>query len=293
METEILPTFERLSQLFNTSSSVSSQIGKTFRQAEEEAARLFKGSGLGASPDKSQPLKQSSSSSSTAKETPPPPAPNRAEEINRQFEEFKRNRPERSPTIDYFPSGLSGLGAWLLGKKSVKITQREADLLDALQPWEKATFEGIKDEAFSQEAKYFNTPGKNNNDGPADAFRHALWSARLVQEYGADWATDYTNAHEEINGNPAAREFMDRTNNALGIRIAQENPNASPEELADKIFTAIQNGEGVYIVGANDHDGRSIERQNLIENGRLAPTNEDLSPNDNLPANAPAKDSES
>ncbi|WP_110514183.1 WXG100 family type VII secretion target [Herpetosiphon llansteffanensis] len=160
METVIFPTFDRLSQLLNTSSSVSSQIAKTFREAEEEAARLFNGSGSGVSTEKSQPSKQSSSSSSTPEEPPPPPPPNRAEEINRQFEEFKRNRPERSPTIEYFPSGLSGVIAKLLDKKPRNITQREADLIDALQPWEKATFEGIKDEAFSQEAKYFNTPGK-------------------------------------------------------------------------------------------------------------------------------------
>lgn len=287
METDIFPTFDRLSQVLNTSSSVSSQIAKTFREAEQAAARLFQGSIFGIPTNKSQSINQTSASAAPTNHSPS----TRAEDIKRQFEEFKRNRPERSPTIDYFPSGFSGIAAWIwmLGRKTVKLTQREADLIDALQPWEKASFEGIKNEAFLQEQKYFNTPGQNNADGPADAFRHALWSARLTQEYGAEWAKNYTNAHEEGEGNPTASEFMDRTNNALGIRIAQENPHASPEELAEKIFTAIKHGEGVYISGANDHPKSSIDRERLLENGTIVPTNEQLGKNDVVPDTLPQK----
>jgi hypothetical protein len=211
-----------------------------------------------------------------------------ADGINKNFAEWRKNPPARAEMVDYFPSGASGFLAWLANQKSKRMTAGEAELLDALWPADKKAFKDIHDKAFATEAEYFNTsPDQANNDGPADAFRHAYWSAMLTKEFGADWAQRYTDAHEEIPGNNPAREYMDRTNNALGIKIAQENPDASQEELAELIFKAIQDGRGVYIVGANNHPRESPEREHLINNGPLAPTNEQLGPNDNMPAGPP------
>jgi len=219
------------------------------------------------------------------------PASLTAEQINQNFAEWRKNPPARAEMVKYFPSGFSGLLAKIVGQQAVDMTAGEAEMLDALWPGEKKDFKDIADLAFDTEAEYFNTLNdpdyRPNNDGPADAFRHAYWSGLLTREFGADWAQRYTDAHEEIPGNSLAREYMDRTNNALGIKIAQENPDASEEELAQLIFTAIQDGRGVYIVGANDHKLQSAERDHLIENGPLAPTNEQLGPNDNMPAGPP------
>lgn len=81
------------------------------------------------------------------------------------------------------------------------------------------------------------------NDGHRDAFRHAFWSARLAQEYGADWARAFTTAHEGLPGNVANREAMDLYNNSVGIRIGAANRNASPEELSRLIDAALTRGE--------------------------------------------------
>ena len=89
------------------------------------------------------------------------------------------------------------------------------------------------------------------NDGHADAFRHALWSALMTQEFGENFAERYGTAHETVPGNEADREAMDLYNNEVGRRIASENPDASLDELSQLIQDAIDNGEMVII----DSDG--------------------------------------
>ena len=90
------------------------------------------------------------------------------------------------------------------------------------------------------------------NDGHTDAFRHAYWNARLTAEFGESWTRQFTTAHEGLPGNGAVREAMDLYNNEVGRRIAVEHPGASPDQLADLVKAALDNGD-LVVVGANGH----------------------------------------
>lgn len=198
--------------------------------------------------------------------------------LEERFQEFQNTRPNYDAKEVGYPRGALKWLAELIGFYREDITEKEADLLDKLlgplgldygKLWE---MNQIHDEAFKIEAKYYGED--SNNDNQADAFRHAYWSARLTQAFGSDWAKEFTDAHESKPGNGAARDFMDRWNNELGITIAKENPNATPEELANLVFKAMQDGKGVYIPGADQYPIDSPERNGLAEKGPLAYTNQ-------------------
>lgn len=133
-----------------------------------------------------------------------------------------------------------------------KITAGEAKMLDDLWPWQQKDFKDIHDEAFAEADDVFPPTGDpddpfSRNDNHNDAYRHALWSAKLAQEFGPDWAQEYTTAHERIPGNEPQREAMDLYNNNLGIQLVRDNPNASAEEIAKMIEDAINNGDAVVV----------------------------------------------
>lgn len=85
------------------------------------------------------------------------------------------------------------------------------------------------------------------NDGHRDAFRHAYWNALMTREYGEEWTKRFAVAHEGLPGNPANREAMDLYNNEVGRRIATQNPNATPQQLAALVGRAADNGELVVL----------------------------------------------
>ena len=69
-------------------------------------------------------------------------------------------------------------------------------------------------------------------NGPADAFRHAFWSAMNARDVGPELAREFGNLHEQGgNIDPAERE-MDLHNNEVGIQIGFSYSDASDEELA-------------------------------------------------------------
>lgn len=119
-------------------------------------------------------------------------------------------------------------------------------------------FFNIKNEAFAEADRRFpygpppdpNKPAHekdnppNREDNHNDAFRHAFWSANLTRRYGEDWTKKYLIAHERRAGQPPQREAMDLYNNSLGVKIARENPNDTPDQLADKIEKAIKDSGG-------------------------------------------------
>lgn len=110
------------------------------------------------------------------------------------------------------------------------------------------------------------------NDGHNDAFRHAYWSATLTREFGANWTREFTTAHEARPGNPGMREAMDLYNNEVGRRIATDNPNANPVELARLVNQAVTDGRLVVV----DQNGR-LAWSNTVrfgEHGISAPTAE-------------------
>ncbi|MBT2586833.1 WXG100 family type VII secretion target [Arthrobacter sp. ISL-95] len=125
------------------------------------------------------------------------------------------------------------------------VTEKEAELLNGLGPFELNAFKGIHDDAFSVADERF--PSEDRNDDQNDAFRHAYWNALMVKEFGADWAEDYATAHEQLPGNPAPREAMDLYNNEVGRNVAIANPDASAEELADLIEEAVNSGDTVVV----------------------------------------------
>jgi RHS repeat-associated protein len=82
-------------------------------------------------------------------------------------------------------------------------------------------------------------------DGHADAFKHAYGAALLSLKFGEDWARRYTTAHEMLPGNEAAREAMDLYNNSIGLDIARTNP--SLDELPTAVDSALTKGELLVI----------------------------------------------
>jgi len=62
----------------------------------------------------------------------------------------------------------------------------------------------------------------DNHSIPEDAYRHVLWSYLLVQEFGADFAEQVTEAHETDSFNSDSEQARDRHNNSLGIEYAQQ-----------------------------------------------------------------------
>ncbi len=77
-------------------------------------------------------------------------------------------------------------------------------------------------------ARQSGLPGQHN--GPADAFRHCLWSCLMAQSIGADQAKIVGDIHED-NGNkggqPTPEEQMDRSNNSVGRQCGQEKDQLS------------------------------------------------------------------
>ncbi|ATY32166.1 DUF6973 domain-containing protein [Sphingomonas psychrotolerans] len=180
---------------------------------------------------------------------------------------------EWSPSLFGFIP-LGGLG----GTRT--ITQTEGKLLDNLTRDRGLVglndFKNIADEAFTVSEQRVPAPGRipveaqrqidalppedqalaarayPKNDGHTDAFRHAYWNARLTAEFGENWTKEFTTAHEGLPGNGAVREAMDLYNNEVGRRIAVENPNASPAELADLVQKALDHGE-LMVVDRSGH----------------------------------------
>lgn len=58
-------------------------------------------------------------------------------------------------------------------------------------------------------------PGRTN--GPADAYRHLLWSAELTRKYGKEIAEPLLEGHEK--GQSGEETAMDSYNNAIGVSI--------------------------------------------------------------------------
>lgn len=89
------------------------------------------------------------------------------------------------------------------------------------------------------------------HNGNGDAFRHAYWNALMKRSVGLSWANRWSNAHEEIPGNPVLEKAMDQFNNEQGRGVEA----ASDDEARQKVQTLTRGG--------------GLRR---IENGLLVPT---------------------
>lgn len=139
---------------------------------------------------------------------------------------------------------------WSWFVDEIEVTEKEAELLDDIGLAGAKDMQDIRDQAFGEADDRFAT--EDQNDDHNDAFRHAYWNALMTSRFGEDFADAYGTAHEGVPGNPADREAMDLYNNEVGRRIAAENPDASPEELADLVEQAVRDGEMVVIDGDGD-----------------------------------------
>lgn len=138
--------------------------------------------------------------------------------------------------------------------KRTEVTQSEAQALDNLNTaeqfdWAVMTRNTMHDAvaAFKKPDNYAGGNLKWENDGHVDAYRHALWSARMTKRFGSEWTKEYTTSHEMTHGNPVQREAMDLYNNEVGRQIAIDNPDATDTELQTLAREAVMNGEVVVI----------------------------------------------
>lgn len=153
--------------------------------------------------------------------------------------------------------------------KNVTITKKEAELLDTIFSWTDFTkiekFRSLKDLAFDAADEAYSPKLEKpddvpedrfnewrRNDGHNDAFRHAYWNALMTKHFGLEFAEKFATAHEGVPNNPQHRETMDLYNNYIGRSIAAAHPNASDEELANFIKSAVTDGDLLLFNSKND-----------------------------------------
>lgn len=185
--------------------------------------------------------------------------------------------------IDYHPRAFGAID--IPFTSAVRMTKTEGELLDKL------TFDrglnglmqmsDIKDRAFSEGERRFpdnplpaGIPASRErewqgNDGHRDAFRHAYWNALMTQQFGEQWTRAFATAHEGGPGNPANREAMDLYNNEIGRSIGAANRNATPDQLANLVEQALNQGKLVVI-----DNGGNLEWSDRVVRGHhgLAPS---------------------
>jgi uncharacterized protein YukE len=173
----------------------------------------------------------------------PKPSPQR--DTTKILHDYQVNAVDQEDVLrNWKPSGPAGLVA----DEVDTITRHEADMLNDLWPWDQKTFQDAKNDAFNFADDRF--PSQSiivGNYDHNDAFRHAYWNTLMTHHFGEQWAQDYATAHEQLPGNPSVVEAQDLYNNEVGRRIAIDNPDASPAELADLVERAVNDGDMVVI----------------------------------------------
>lgn len=190
--------------------------------------------------------------------------------------------------IDYHPRAFGAID--IPFTSAVRMTRTEGQLLDQL------TFDrglnglqqmsDIKDRAFSEGVRRFpdnpvpaGIPADRarewqGNDGHRDAFRHAYWNALMTQQFGENWTRAFATAHEGGPGNPANREAMDLYNNEVGRSIGAANRNATPDQLANLVEQALNQGKLTVINSAGNlewSDRVARGQHGLAPSGAIAP----------------------
>lgn len=125
------------------------------------------------------------------------------------------------------------------------VTQAELAILEDM------SYIQLLDLNWSKEGAYAwtnsNFPVEQLEDGHGDAARHCFANVLVSHYFGAEFALAIGNAHEMVPGNPPPREAMDLYNNGVGIRIQQENPNATIAEWQNLVMQALANGDLLVI----------------------------------------------
>ncbi|MGF1528045.1 MAG: hypothetical protein ACFCBW_14810 [Candidatus Competibacterales bacterium] len=202
--------------------------------------------------------------------------PDQRPELNGILADYQN--PAEDELVDWKPDGLlgaaydvaGGIDNLFQGKNPLEggeakpVRSREAEMLDDMSAVEQLRMNHFKDTARNTAIDEYNfspddAPPEAANQhhwvevgGHQDAYRHAYFSAMMTREFGADYAKEFTDAHEAGVNPRAQEEAMDLFNNELGIKIAQENPDASEAELAALVKQAIDNGRAVVVDRGGD-----------------------------------------
>jgi Domain of unknown function (DUF6973) len=107
-------------------------------------------------------------------------------------------------------------------------------------PFDTFRVNSAADESIKAAIDRFTRPELEN--GPGDAFRHALWSYKLTRTLGAERAKAFTDSHEISNPNSRDVRLMDLYNNSVGRRLAADPDNHSKQDEA-VILEALKRGE--------------------------------------------------
>ncbi|WP_308210903.1 DUF6973 domain-containing protein [Actinokineospora diospyrosa] len=160
----------------------------------------------------------------------------RLEEIERTYHvpDEKTMKITWNPTINWLPGFNRDL------------TRSEKDMITNLSPRKQAIFFAIYEDAITMGRSWYG--GKGDVDGVSDAYRHAYWTGYLTLEFGADWALEYTTAHERApDPDSEMPEAMDLHNNAVGAKIARDNPGIRRDQLRELVDQSIRSGNMVVI----------------------------------------------
>jgi hypothetical protein len=99
-----------------------------------------------------------------------------------------------------------------------QLTPNEIKLL-ADNPMKAPMLFTIKDYAETEASRAYGY----DNSVPEDPYRHVLWSYLLTKEFGAKFAKEITDAHEEGDtGNSSQERKQDYNNNAVGSKYAKK-----------------------------------------------------------------------
>ncbi len=113
-----------------------------------------------------------------------------------------------------------------------------------------------------------------------NAYRHALWSAKITQDFGSDAAQNITKAHEGVGvassasvdltkafeGNlDLADNIVDLLNNEIGQNIGESNEGTSMNDLATKVLDVFKNG-GLWVATEGKDGSVTITRSKISKN---------------------------
>lgn len=94
------------------------------------------------------------------------------------------------------------------------------------------------------EAKASGLPGLWN--GPADAFRHALWNCLMARTIGPEQAASVADTHEEFGANHPNERLMDDHNNRTGLLLGDDKKQKDKPET-ELVKGALDSGQLLVI----------------------------------------------
>jgi hypothetical protein len=153
---------------------------------------------------------------------------------------------------DTFPGGAvqqAGFSSWIWPR----LTPSEKDFAKA-HPDVAADFflDSIKARIITNQR--WHGAAYRNDNGPENAFQHAMWNALMAWDWGSDFATSEGDRHERWEMNPADERQMDTHNNGVGVRIGQ-GWTGTLQQLSDEVFRqCITNAMCTWICGPGGTD---------------------------------------